>query len=171
MTTTTPVPVVATGRWVVDPGRSSATFSVSNFGFRTVSGSVPVLGGDLEVADGGRPRRLAAELDLSSIATGSPRRDADLRKRSLLDLDTHPVLTYEADEFEVCPQGWRARGSLGARGTTCPVAVLGVPAGTDGSLHLVGTAVVDRTALGIRAPRLLIGRQVSVVVDAWLDLS
>ena len=172
MTTTTPVPVVATGRWVVDPGRSRATFSVSNFGLRTVTGSVPVLAGMLEVSAGGRPGRLSAELDLASIDTGHARRDADLRKPSLLDLDTHPVLTYAAEEFEPGPQGWSARGVLGVRGTTCPLTVLGVPAGDGaptGSLHLVGTAVVDRTALGIRAPRLLIGRQVSVVVDAWLD--
>ena len=169
MTATMPVPVVGTGRWVVDAGRSTASFSVSNFGMRTVRGTVPVLAGILEVTDGGRPRRVAAELDLSGIDTGNRRRDADLRKRSLLDLDTHPVLTFAADEFEVTPQGWCARGSLGARGTTCPVAVLGVPAGTGSSLHLVGTAVVDRTALGIRAPAQLIGRQVSVVVDAWLD--
>jgi hypothetical protein len=46
--------------------------------------------------------------------------------------------------------------------------VLGVPATTGEDLHLVGTAVLDRTALGIRAPRLLIGRDVAIVVDAWL---
>jgi polyisoprenoid-binding protein YceI len=169
MTITVPAGVrVATGRWVVDPARSTATFSVGNFGVRTVSGSVPVLAGVLEVADG-RPRRVSAELDLSAIDTGHARRDADLRKPALLDLDAHPVLTYEALDFEDGPQGWRALGLLGARGTTCPVAVLGVPAATGTSLHLVGTTVVDRTALGIRAPRLLIGREVAVVVDAWLD--
>lgn len=170
-TTTTPL-TVATGRWVVDPARSRATIAVGNFGVRTVRGSVPVLAGTLEVTDGGRPRRLSAALDLGAIETGHARRDADLRKPSLLDLDTHPVLTYEAEDFELGSQGWCAKGVLGARGTTCPVTVLGVPAGTEepaGTLHLVGTAVVDRTALGIRAPRLLIGREVSVVVDAWLD--
>jgi polyisoprenoid-binding protein YceI len=169
MTVTSPAPVVATGRWVVDPGRSTATFTVTNVGVRTVSGSVPVLSGSLEVGDGGRPRRVAAGLDLSAIDTGNARRDADLRKPALLDLDAHPLLTFEAHEFEVGPQGWCALGTLAARGTGSQVTVLGVPARTDGSLHLVGTTVVDRTALGIRAPRLLIGRYVSIVVDAWLD--
>jgi polyisoprenoid-binding protein YceI len=167
-TTRPPAPVVATGRWVVDPARSTATFSVANFGFRTVHGTVPVLSGTLEVSDG-RPVRVSAELDLARIDTGNRRRDADLRKPNLLDLDASPLLTYEAGEFDLGPQGWCARGSLGARGTTCPLPVLGVVAGTEGSLHLVGTAVVDRTALGVRAPALIIGRQVSVVVDARLD--
>lgn len=169
MTTTTQAPVVATGRWVVDPARSTATFSVANFVFRTVRGTVPVITGTVDVADGGRPTRLRGELDLARIDTGNRRRDADLRKPSLLDLDASPLLTYEAEEFDVGPQGWSARGSLGARGTTCPLTVLGVAAATGALLHLVGTAVVDRTALGIRAPSLVIGRQVSVVVDAWLD--
>jgi len=169
MTALRTAPCVGAGTWVVDPALSTATFSVSNLGVGTVRGSVPVLGGTVEVGEGGRPVRLHAELDLARIATGNARRDADLRKPHLLDLDAHPVLVYEADEFELGTQGWSARGRLTARGVTCPVTVLGVPADVGESLHLVGTAVVDRTALGVRAPRLLIGRQVSVVVDAWLD--
>jgi polyisoprenoid-binding protein YceI len=169
MTATRTVPLVDTGTWVVDPARSTATFTVSNFGVRAVRGSVPVLAGTVDVAEDGRPRRLRAELDLSAIDTGNRRRDADLRKTDLLDLDAYPVLTYDADDFELGPQGWSARGSLRVRGVSCQSAVLGVPAATGESLHLVGTTVIDRIALGVRAPRLLIGRYVSVVVDAWLD--
>ena len=168
MTATSPA-TVATGLWIVDPARSTATVSVANLGFRTVRGSVPVIAGTVDVADGGRPRRLRAELDLSGIDTGNRKRDADLRKPHLLDLDAHPVLTYEAEDFELGAQGWSAHGTLSARGASCPLTVLGVPADVGESLHLVGTAVVDRTALGVRAPRLLIGRDVSVVVDARLD--
>jgi hypothetical protein len=35
-------------------------------------------------------------------------------------------------------------------------------------VHVRGTAVLDRTAIGLRAPRFLIGRQVTITVDAWL---
>ena len=159
---------VATGRWVVDPARSTATFTVRNFGLRTVRGSVPVVAGTVEVDDDGHPRRVHAELDLAGIDTGSARRDADLRKPALLDLDAHPTLTYDAETFEPGPQGWVAHGILAACGAACPLPVLGVQADVGQGLHLVGTAVVDRAALGVRAPRLLIGRAVSVVVDAWL---
>ncbi len=168
MTTVPRAARLGTGRWVVDPARSTATFSVGNFGLRTVQGTVPVTAGTVEVDDDGRPRRVHAELDLAALDTGNRRRDADLRKPALLDLDAHPVLTYDAGDFELGPQGWVARGALAARGAACPLTVLGVPAGTGEGLHVVGTAVVDRTALGIRAPRLLIGRMVSVVVDTWL---
>ena len=168
MTATTGRRAVAVGRWVVDPDRSTAGFAVGNLGFRTVHGVVPIVGGTVEVADDGQPRMIRAELDLAAVTTGNRRRDADLRKPHLLDLDAHPRLVFEADAFEAGPQGWRAMGQLSARGTSCPLPVLGVPASAGDELHLVGTAVLDRTALGIRAPRLLIGRRVSIVVDTWL---
>jgi polyisoprenoid-binding protein YceI len=159
---------IRTGRWVVNPERSRATISVRNFGVRTVCGSVPLLAGTIAVDDEGRPIRVHAELDLAGIDTGSARRDADLRKPSLLDLDRHPTLTYDADAFELGPQGWVAQGTLAARGAACPLPVLGVPTEAGDGLHVVGTTLVDPTALGLRAPRLFIGRQVAVVVDAWL---
>ncbi len=150
------------------PGSLDRQFSVGNLGFRTVHGTVPVVAGTVDVAVDGPRGRVRAELDLAAVTTGNRRRDADLRKPHLLDLDAHPRLVFEADAFEAGPQGWRALGRLSARGTNCPLTVLGVPATADDDLHLVGTAVLDRTALGIRAPRLLIGHQVSIVVDAWL---
>ena len=160
---------VRAARWVVDPHRSRATFSVGNLGLRTVRGAVPVLGGSLGTDDGGVPRAVRAELDLGRIDTGNARRDADLRKPHLLDLDAHPRLTFECETFEWGPQGWTGLGRLSARGRTCPLAVLGVPAtAEDDELHVVGTAVLDRAQLGIRAPRLLIGREVAIVVDCRL---
>ena len=66
--------------------------------------------------------------------------------------------------------GWRAEGRLSVRGTSCPLTVTGtlVEDGPAGTVHVRGTAVLDRTAIGLRAPRLMIGRLVSITVDAWL---
>ena len=33
---------------------------------------------------------------------------------------------------------------------------------------LLATATLDRTAVGIRAPSLMIGRTVTITIDAWL---
>ena len=88
MTTTSPAELAA-GRWTVDLANSSATFRVRSFG-RTVTGSVPITEGAVEV-DGGRPTAITGSLDLSAIDTGNARRDSDLRKPRLLDLDHHPA--------------------------------------------------------------------------------
>ncbi len=158
------------GRWTALPDRTSATFAVGNLGVRVVHGSVAVVSGSLEVDADGRPAAVRAELDLRTIDTGIPKRDADLRKPSLLDIDAHPVMSFVCSDVRPEGAGWCAEGTLSARGTSCPLTVTGTvvehsPAGT---LHVQGTAVLDRRAIGIRAPRFMIGQEVTITVDAWL---
>ena len=168
MTTTAPGRL-APGRWTAAPARSRAAFAVGNLGCRVVHGSVPVLSGTLEVDGSGRPVRVAAELDLAGIATGHPRRDADLRKPGLLDVDAHPTMTFESHDVSADGTGWRADGVLALRGTTCPLTVTGTADAGDGARRVTGTATLDRTAAGIRAPRFLIGRLVTITVQAELS--
>ncbi|WP_369140096.1 YceI family protein [Modestobacter versicolor] len=169
MTATTAPVRLAPGRWTTDPGRTEASFRVGNLG-RTVRGTVQVTSGELDVDDAGRPVAVRAVLDLGTVATGHPRRDADLRRPGLLDAEGHPAMTFECGAVRVVPGGWCADGRLGLRGTTCPLPVTGgvQDDSTADRVHVVGTATLDRTAAGIRAPRLLIGRTVTVTVDAWL---
>jgi hypothetical protein len=39
---------------------------------------------------------------------------------------------------------------------------------TGDAVHVVATARLDRTAVGVRAPSLMIGRTVTITIDAWL---
>ncbi len=167
--TATPVSL-APGRWTALPDRTSATFAVGNLGVKVVHGSIAVVAGSLDVDGDGRPVAVRAELDLRTIDTGIAKRDEDLRKPALLDIDAHPVMTFQCTEVRPDDAGWCAEGRLSARGTSCPLTVTGTvvedsPAGT---VHVRGTAVLDRTAIGVRAPRLMIGRLVTITVDAWL---
>ena len=114
--TTTAAPTLAAGQWKVDVEHSTAAFTVGNLG-HTVTGTVPILDGTVEVGPDGLPSAIHGSLDLSAIATGIPRRDKDLRKPKLLDLDRHPVSTFEADRMTASPGGWSVSGYLTARGT------------------------------------------------------
>ncbi|WP_426565568.1 YceI family protein [Angustibacter sp. McL0619] len=159
-----------TGSWMVQTEHSRASFTVGNLG-KAVEGTVPVRAGELVVDASGAPRRLTATLDLAGLDTANARRDKDLRRRGLLDLDAHPTMTFVSERIDVDEQGWTAQGTLTARGTSCPLTVRGgLPGqpGDDGSVVVEGTAVLDRRDLGIRAPRLMIGRQVSIRVTARL---
>jgi polyisoprenoid-binding protein YceI len=169
--TATAAPVrLAAGRWTADLDRTRATFTVGNLGVRVVHGTVPVTSGSMEVDAEGRPVSVRAELDLGAIDTGIRRRDLDLRKPALLDLDAHPVMTFAGNVLRPDGAGWSAAGELRLRGTSCPLVVVGrlVEATGNGALRIVGTGVLDRTAIGIRAPRVMIGRSVTITVDAWL---
>jgi polyisoprenoid-binding protein YceI len=161
----------AAGTWTVSDSRTRVTFAVGNFG-HVVHGSVACSWGEIEIDATGVPVRAAAELDLNSLDTGVAKRDSDLRKPRLLDIDAHPVMTWRCGRFVSAPDGgWTAEGTLSVRGTSTPLNITGRPeaAGLDGEwVRVRAGGVLDRTAVGIRAPSFLIGRTVTVSIDAWL---
>jgi polyisoprenoid-binding protein YceI len=159
------------GAWTVSDSRTTVTFSVANL-WSVARGSVSVNWGEVVVGAAGEPVRVRAELDLHSVDTGIARRDADLCKPRFLDTDRHPVMAWSAERFTPDGDGtWTAHGVLRVRGTSTPLPMSVVPesAGPDGAwLRVRGSAVLDRRAVGIRAPRFLIGHAVEIAVDAWL---
>ncbi len=158
MTTAT---ALRTGRWELVPARTSACFAVRNFGLATVRGQIPVTAARVDVDAAGRPTAVHAELDLTRIQTGNQRRDRDLRKPGLLDTAHHPVLTFDG-----IASGMIVDGVLtGLAATRASLDVTSVTCGDGGTITVHTTTELDRVALGLRAPRLLIGRRIAVVVD------
>jgi polyisoprenoid-binding protein YceI len=164
-------PLLAAGAWTVSDSRTRVTFTVGSLG-RPTHGSVACSWGELRLDAQGRPATARAELDLDSLDTGIAKRDADLRKPRFLDIDRHPTMSWSAERFTRTDDGgWIAHGELRVRGTSAPLTVVGNPeaAGPDGSwLRVRASGELDRTAVGIRAPSLLIGRTVRIDIDAWL---
>ena len=159
------------GLWAVSDSRTLVTFSVGHLGHR-VHGSVPVDWGEIELNSAGAPSRVRAELDLNGLDTGVAKRDADLRKAHFLDIERHPTMSWSADRFAAAGEGcWTAEGRLSVRGTSTPLTVKGTveSAALDGeSVRVRASGVLDRAAVGIRAPSFLIGRIVEIEIDAWL---
>jgi polyisoprenoid-binding protein YceI len=164
-------PLVHAGTWRISDSRTTVGFTVTNFG-RPVHGSVACSFGEVAIGDDGVPLRVYAELDLESLATGIARRDTDLRKPRFLDIGRHPVMRWTADGFTPTRDGgWTADGMLSVRGTTAPLAVTGSVGAVDLAgewFRVTADGVLDRTAVGIRAPAVLVGRSVAVHIDAWL---
>lgn len=158
---------LATGRWRHVPARTTAEFSVRNLALRTVRGTVPVADAWVEVDAAGAPAGVQAVLDLRAIDTGHRKRDADLQKPHLLDTANHPTLTFAGLAPEPGPDGWLVAGRLAGRAAadvTLTAQVDRAPAGGDLVVH--ATTTVDRRALGVRAPRFLIGRRLRIEVTA-----
>lgn len=162
---------VAAGTWRVSDSRTRVGFAVTGLG-RTVHGSVPCARGEVVVDADGAPVRVRGDVDLTGLDTGIARRDADLRRPRFLDVDRHPVMTWSAEVFAPGPDGdWTAEGTLRVRGTTAPLALTGrvVAADPGGAwVRVRATGELDRRAVGISAPALLVGRCVDIEVDAWL---
>ncbi|SOD99075.1 YceI family protein [Blastococcus haudaquaticus] len=170
MTATVRAPAPTAGVWTVSDSRTQVAFAVRNLG-RPVHGSVTCRWGELETDGTGAPVRVVGELDLGTVDTGIAKRDADLRKPWLLDIERHPTMTWGADRFTRHDDGrWTAEGVLHVRGTSAPLAVTGVAEVLpDGWVRVRATAALDRRSVGIRAPRFLIGSTVEIDVDAWLS--
>jgi polyisoprenoid-binding protein YceI len=168
--TTTSSADLAVGRWTVDPARSTATFRVRSLG-RTVTGNVPITEGTMDVDESGRPRAISGSLDLGAVDTGNPRRDKDLRKPRFLDLDRYPAMTFAADSITASPAGWRVTGTLGVRGTSVRLAGDAAASSQDGSATVTAHTQLDRRALGIRAPGIMIGHAIDITVTATLRLT
>jgi polyisoprenoid-binding protein YceI len=168
MTAQLGAPSVAAGTWIVSDSRTRVTFTASNFG-RPVLGTVACNWGELEIDGAGNPVRARAELDLESLDTGIAKRDSDLRKPRLLDIDRHPLMTWSADRFTRDEGGgWTAHGGLEVRGTSAPLTVTGMPERDGEWVRVRATGEMDRTVVGIHVPRLLVGRLIRVEIDAWL---
>ena len=167
MTTTSPV-ALAAGRWTVDPAHSTATFRVGNLG-RTVTGTVPVTEGTVVID--GQHSAITGSLDLGAIETGNTRRDKDLRKPKFLDSDRYPAMTFTADAITIAPAGWRVAGQLTTRGTSVRLAGNVDVSGDYTAATLTAHTRLDRRALGIRAPRIMIGHQIDITVTATIRLT
>lgn len=83
-------------------------------------------------------------------------------------------MTLTAGTAAISPAGWSVTGRLSVRGTSVSLAgdveLSGQDrvelSGQDRSATLTGHTQLDRRALGIRAPRIMIGREIDITVTA-----
>lgn len=164
------------GTWTLDVSASTARFRARGLLGTTVVGTLDVLSASVQVSADGRPERVDAELDLASVATGSARRDADLRGPRFFDAQRGPALLVSAVRpqhvIAAQPAGsarWLLTGELAMKGRRCPVDITAELLHLeDGQAHVHATAVIDRRDVGIMVPRLLVGRTVAIEVDGVL---
>jgi|tagenome__1003787_1003787.scaffolds.fasta_scaffold20859498_1 polyisoprenoid-binding protein YceI len=165
-------PAPAAGTYRIDPTRSAVTFAVKELGLMTVRGHLPVHAGTVVVAENQLRSSVTATIDANGIRTGNARRDKDLRAPKFLDIDAHPVMTFESTGLAGRGTGsWELSGTLTVRGTAAPVvlAVTGAP-GSDGAAGVLrGTARIDRYAYGVTVAKGIIARWVDVTVEIVLS--
>ncbi len=155
------------GTWRVDPGRSVASFSARGLGGVEVTGTVPLVSGSVEVDAAGRVRAATGTCDPAGVATGSARRDADLRGPRLFDVAAFPRWTLVAGPAEGSPPE-RVEGVLTVR-AACPLVLALEAVELDGAqARVVATSVLDRRDAGVHVPRVLVARRVRVRLDLHL---
>jgi polyisoprenoid-binding protein YceI len=111
--------------WQIDPTHSSVTFGVRHMMVATVRGEFQKVSGAV-LWDPSRPdaTKIEASLDVASINTREPARDAHLRSADFFDVERHPTIEFRSRGVGRRKDGViEVIGDLTIRGTTRVIAL------------------------------------------------
>lgn len=111
--------------WTIDPTHSNVEFSVRHLMIATVKGRFADVRGTV-VQDEANPAASSADItvQVASIDTREPQRDAHLRSADFFDAEQHPTLTFRSTALRNrTPAGFTLVGDLTIHGVTREVAL------------------------------------------------
>ena len=155
---------VASGRWRLDPERSSVEFHVRHFyGLVTVKGHFDHYEGTLDL--GAQPA-VELTIDADSLDTKNARRDQHLRSADFFDVANHPQVRFVSDSAALRGETLKVHGQLHAAGKQIPLELDATVREVDGELTIEAATHADHRELGmtwsplgiLRAPSQLIVR-------------
>ncbi|HEY8076106.1 MAG TPA: YceI family protein, partial [Labilithrix sp.] len=105
--------------WTLDPSHTNATFSVRHMMVSNVRGEFQKLSGSVK-GDLAKPESLSIEatIDVGSINTREPKRDAHLRSADFFDVEKYPSITFVSKRARRTGDGLEVAGELTIHGTT-----------------------------------------------------
>jgi polyisoprenoid-binding protein YceI len=120
--TATRVPA-GTTTWTIDPSHSHVEFAVRHLMIATVKGRFAGVAGTVRVDDANpSAATVDVRIDVASIDTREPQRDAHLRSADFFDAEKYPVLTFTAARIQDREgHAFKLAGDLTIHGVTRPV--------------------------------------------------
>lgn len=115
------IPGYVVGTWDIDPVHSNVEFTVKHMMVSKVRGKFTDFHGVFTTAPDPADSSVEVDIQMSSIATGNPDRDAHVRSPDFFDTDNWPTMTFRSTA--VRPEGdhFALDGELTIKGTTRPV--------------------------------------------------
>jgi polyisoprenoid-binding protein YceI len=171
-------------RWSIDPAHTSVTFGVRHMMVSTVRGEFQNVTGNV-VWDPSHPEatQIDASIDVTSVNTREPKRDAHLRSADFFDAEKYPAMTFRSRGVGRRKDGViELVGELTIKDTT-RVVVLEVDGPTPehkdpwGGTRLGASArtVIKRSDFGMRwnvaleAGGMLVGDEIKIQLDVELQ--
>ncbi len=169
--------------WQIDPAHSAAQFAVRHMMVSTIHGAFSKVSGVVSY-DEKNPANSSVEVtvDVSSVDTRVPQRDADLRSERFFDVSKYPTMTFRSKRITPAGDGrFKMTGDLTIHGVTREVTfdVEGpTPAVKDprGNLRRGASATtkINRKDFGIaynaalEGGGLVVGDEVAISIDVEL---
>jgi polyisoprenoid-binding protein YceI len=158
----------------LDPDHSSANFSVTHLTLTKVHGTIAIKDAKIVVGDDHALKEADATLDLSTVDTHQPDRDADLRSAHWFDVANYPLMTFKSTSIAPGANGsTHIAGDLTFHGVTKPVSFDAAYTGTvkdgRGRTHVGYSAAItlDRTDwnLGLNYPPAIVGHEITIDLE------
>jgi polyisoprenoid-binding protein YceI len=120
-TTTTSIPGYQAGSWTIDPVHSEVGFSVRHMMVSKVRGKFSAFSGEVVTGDNPLDSSVQATIDLSSIDTGNPDRDAHIRSADFFETDKHEAMSFRSTGIREDGGDYLLDGELSLKTVTKPV--------------------------------------------------
>jgi len=180
---TTSLPLTA-GTWNVDPAHSGVGFVIRHLGLTNVRGRFDRFDGTLVVGQSLADTRLTANVDLTSVNTNEPDRDAHLRSTDFFNADANPTMTFASTSVRRDGDDYELVGDLSINGIVQPITLTVEFFGkethpADGSLRAGFSATGELRrgdySINFNMPlgmgKLALGEKVKIELDAQLVLA
>lgn len=170
--------------YTIDPAHSGVKFWVRHLGISKVHGTFSGISGTVSL-DPSAPEGATAEVsvDVNTISTGQPDRDAHLKSPDFFDAGTHPTMTFSTTSITKEGEGeYSVTGNLTLHGVTKPVTFKAelspemknpMGAGYKIGANLTGKIVRDDFGLtwnmALEAGGWAVGKEVHLDLDVELD--
>lgn len=106
----------------IDPNHSSAQFTVRHLMVSNVKGAFSKVTGTINFDSNNlAASTVEANIDVSTVDTRQPQRDADLRSPNFFDVAKYPAITFKSTQFYREGNQLKVKGDLTMHGVTKPV--------------------------------------------------
>jgi polyisoprenoid-binding protein YceI len=160
--------------WQIDPAHSTIGFTVRHLGISNVHGRFTKVSGTAHIDDSDITKSTVnTTIDVTSIDTGTPSRDNDLRSPNYFDAQKYPTITFQSKSVSKSGDKLKIVGDLTIHGTTKEVTLdvdgPSAPAkmGPNMRRGLAASTSVSRKDFGVGAnvPSAMVGEQIKIDLD------
>ncbi|HWJ62170.1 MAG TPA: YceI family protein [Acidimicrobiales bacterium] len=117
---TTALPL-APGSWALDPAHSAVNFTIRHLGVSKVRGRFARFTVDVQVGETLESTSVQAVIDVDSVDTGNPDRDAHVLAPDMVDVTVRPTLVFRSTSISGEGADWELVGDLTIGEVTRPV--------------------------------------------------
>ncbi len=170
---------LAAGNWTFDAAHSAVSFSVRHLGISKVRGRFNQVDASLVVGESLASTTVSASIDMASVDTNNPDRDAHLQGTDFFNAEAHPQLTFASTRVTASPEGeYELAGELSLNGVTAPITLAvefnGVevfPMDQQTHAGFTATGTVHRSAYGVDfnvplgADKVMLSDKINIELD------